>query len=204
MKKYCRFLVNQSLVLCAALALMATSCLEDGEVPDFRLFGTEYNTDLPPGVTSASVQQLVENNDVQITGTAKTFAPQDDLDNELLQNDIDVFGDLSTQNSSILITMNRPYAADPEYAHAIVIEVVGPFMVNQPTSSGTGEISFGDPTSNGLTLSTQSRADTYFQFTITELDEANKRIEGNFEFLAKNENANFSCAVFNGAFNWKY
>lgn len=193
-----------SSILSISLLLFTTSCDEDGELPELSLFGTEYNTDLPPGVASSYIQQLVDNHDLQITGTAKSFAPLDSLDNELLRNDIRLFGDPSTQNSSILITMNRLYQTDPEYAHAIVIEVVGPFTVNQTNTNGMGEISVGDPTSNGLTLSTQGRSDTYFELTLSELDENSRRIAGSFEFLAKNENASFSCAVFDGAFNWKY
>lgn len=190
------------LILFCLVAFFLSACLEEGESLRLRLFAAEYNTNLPPGVDAGSVEELVAAHDVRITGTAQSFVPDDNLDNELLQNRIQLFGDTATSNSSILITMNRSFAADPEYAHAIVMEVIGPFTVNQATTQGFAEISLGDPTANGLTLTTEARPDTYFRFTLTELDIANERIAGNFEFLAKNDNASFSCSVFDGVFTW--
>ena len=165
------------ILILSVLVLNFSACWEEGEDPEFSLFGAEYNPDLPPGINPEPVEQLVTNQDVQITGSAVTFTYDNNLDNALYNNDIQVFGDLSTANSSILITMNRPYQQDPEYAHAVIIEVVGPFNINTPTSAGFGEIYMGDPTSNGMVLTSENRPDTYFKFTLTEWDAENKELK---------------------------
>ncbi len=179
------------------------SCDELDKLTETNLFGTDYNTNLPAGVDPVTVQQLVANSDIQITSASKTFAPDNATGGGTSQSRVRLFGDPSTSQSSILITMARLPQSDLEYARSMNIEVVGPFTENVPITQGLGEINFGNPLEQTITLTTDNRNDVYFRFTITKLDLNNDRIQGNFEFLTKNDNATFSCAVFNGAFNWR-
>lgn len=193
------------IVLMPLALLIPTSCEETEVLLGGNIFNLKY-TQVSDTVPTAQVRQWAETSSNQLAATSDTFFPVDDP-TSLFVDRIEVFGDPSTVQSSITIYMDRSSGAD-DHLNTILIEVNGPIVEGQEISNGVAEATLGGlpNTANAILYDFDGSADTYFSFTVTNLNTTTRTIGGSFHMLLTRTNDRNAdpVSIYEGAFSWNY
>ncbi len=192
-------------LLPVCLLLMPTSCEETEALLGGNIFNMKY-TIVSDTVPTAQVRQWAETSSNQLAASSDTFFPVDDP-TSLFADRIEVFGDPTTTQSSIDIYMDRGSGPN-SHLNTIFVRVAGPVVEGQEITTGTAEATFGNKpnTSGSIDYDFDGSADTYFSFTITNLNTTTRTIGGSFHMLlTRTDNRSADpVSIYEGAFSWNY
>jgi|GEM_PF-3647802 len=189
-----------SMVCC----LLLFGCDETEALLGGNIFNLKY-TAVDGTIPVSQVRLWAEASDSQLATNADTFFPVADPTTNLNPDEIVLFGDPNTAQSSLEIYMDRG-GSTADFMNTIRISLSGPFVENQEITSGIVEVTFGDLPNNpgAITFDYDGTADTYFSFTITNISTVSNTIGGNFHMLLTNieDRSSDPVSIYEGAFSW--
>ncbi len=192
------------IILVVPILLLALGCEEASLLLGNNIFNSKYalvDSNVPP----AQVKLWAEAPDPNPLN-GDIFSPVPDPTTNLNPDRILLFGDPNSNQSSIEIHMNRG-SGGADHLNTITLSVQGPFVEDQEiTDALTAEITMGGlPNQTGAVVyNMDNTPDTYFSFTVTNINTTTNTVGGNFHMLLTqvgNRSAD-PVSVYEGAFSW--
>ena len=177
-----RFLSISALL---ALLIVLGSCEQLNQVAQQLRVVSFHHKLVSPTVPASQISQWVEEDNAALRDGATHWihTPTTTVN---LHNDAQLFGEPTSQQSSLLIRSNNENASAGGVT-GILIEVFGPLDLNTPITTGRAELSFGEDVEAKYSTDA-SETGTYFEITIKRLDLVENVVSADFHFLCKNLN----------------